>query len=214
MQRHGNAKLLAQAFDDHLNFWQNAPVAAYNEGGQVYLDVIVERYSDDCHDRLIQSLAEFCCKPSIVPKVGGLMGDSAVERLTVRNLNRFEKGITFEPRSDYDAVDLASTHQAYSMNIKDYDGVCCVRYDLPRTKKEAYGDHLGDTTVRIIRFKFYKMCPLRIVLELYRMFDARHTRDAQKQLGCGVTRVIGTNLPREDEDPFMLHFFLHSFDRD
>jgi hypothetical protein len=167
-----------------MESWENAPLVAFARKF-IMLEVFVERFEKDCHERLIRILGEFCEKDSTSNR-----SDVVTQYLHAYDLDRYEGGIGFAPLTDDLASKLASIHPAYGKTASVYDGFCCLRYvPHPWGGKPCYTKPVNlydETSPPVVQFAIGQMVPLRLVLELYRIFD---TSEARNKIGCGQTRI-------------------------
>lgn len=245
-KRSVNAWSLADEFDKHFSFWENAPVCdlpACNYIGvkdqqqRFVVEVVVERYSMDCHRNLIEYLDEFCNDTGrMVPQV--LQGSelpSVIPRLCVKETawrdrpmpSLSEYGavqfIELSPRSTQDARELGNVHSAYKKEREEYSKKCGICYLNAHSgwvthdsksgavrqilKEPVLSDRIGNTTACFLRFAALPMCPVRLMLALAFAFM---NHDIRVKLGCGDARLIKMH-PDPKQDPFMLSTLLHAY---
>lgn len=164
--------------------WENAPLVEFAKK-PIFLEIFVERFEDDCHKRLIELLGKFCRNDSMSDR-----NDIVTQNLRAYDLDRFEGGIGFAPFTEDHASIISRIHPAYGKKVSEYDGSCCVRYvPNPCGAEPCYArpiDPLDESTPLVVNFAIGRMLPLRLFIELYRIFNTTEARD---KLGCGQTRI-------------------------
>lgn len=185
-----------EVLDKHMDYWESGVVG---ERDGMVLSVLVDKYDLQQHNLLVEYLNIF-----LMNYQGGWL-----QKLQVSSLDSHQGGFQFE--SSDKTLNLGAMWSQSMQQRTSFEDALTIRYGVQQRHQSKLNVKLnkyctvgkfGNSEVSIVTFYGNALCPRRVMLELFLLFDSRKDggRDYRSMLNCKVALVMETKgFPDEDD---------------